>query len=150
MLKLLLRLRSQGHRPSSKSCTRPVSRTMASKSPDWSSNLYLKFENERTRPARDLLAQIPLSSPSRIIDLGCGPGNSTSLLRARYPDAKLSGMDSSPNMLEKARQEVPDVQFELGDLRTYSPSPDENVDLFYSNAVFQWLTSTNASPQSSA
>ena len=111
---------------------------MASKAADWEAARYLKFENERTRPARDLLAQIPLQSPSRIVDLGCGPGNSTELLAARYPSAKLSGMDSSPNMLEKARAVLPNVKFELGDLRTCTPT--EQVDLFYSNAVFQWLT----------
>jgi trans-aconitate 2-methyltransferase len=112
--------------------------TMAtSATSDWEATRYLNFESERTRPARDLLAQVHLTSPSRIVDLGCGPGNSTALLAARYPSAKLTGIDSSPNMLEQARKVLPDASFELGDLRTYTPTGQ--VDLFYSNAVFQWL-----------
>ena len=105
---------------------------------DWNASRYMKFGNERTRAARDLLAQVPLQSPRNIIDLGCGPGNSTELLRARYPDSKVTGMDSSPNMLETARTTLPDIEFTLGDLRTYKP--DSAPDLLFSNAVFQWLS----------
>jgi trans-aconitate 2-methyltransferase len=105
---------------------------------DWSAAQYLKFEKDRTRPARDLLAQISLAAPRSIVDLGCGPGNSTALLQGRYPSATLIGMDSSPDMLEKARANIPDVTFEEGDMANYKP-PNESVDLFYSNAAFQWL-----------
>ena len=118
--------------------------TMATKATDWEASRYLRFENERTRPARDLLAQVPLAAPSRIVDLGCGPGNSTELLAARYPNAKLAGIDTSQNMLEKARTVLPNVDFELGDLFSYTPP--EPVDLFYSNAVFQWLPASDRVP----
>lgn len=109
----------------------------AKASSDWNASLYMKFGDERTRPARDLLAQVSLASPKRIVDLGCGPGNSTELLAARYPTSRLTGIDSSPNMLEKARAALPNIEFELGDLVSYDPG--EQVDLFYSNAVLQWL-----------
>jgi trans-aconitate 2-methyltransferase len=103
----------------------------------WSPQQYLKFEDERTRPARDLLAQVPLDAPRSAIDLGCGPGNSTELIAARYPDAKVEGMDSDENMLATARKRLPGYGFFKADLTTWLP--DEKADLLYSNAVFQWV-----------
>ncbi|KAI9372358.1 S-adenosyl-L-methionine-dependent methyltransferase [Aspergillus egyptiacus] len=108
-------------------------------SQDWNASQYLKFKAERTRPARDLLAQIPLQSANRIVDLGCGPGNSTALLLSRYPTAQITGIDSSADMIRQARQTLPDVEFTVSDLRAYHPAEDENVDLFFSNAVLHWL-----------
>ena len=110
-------------------------RTMAQT--DWSASQYLKFMNERTTPARDLLARVPLQDPKTIVDLGCGPGNSTAVLASRYPDARLVGMDSSPDMIKKAQSTLPNLKFTVEDLRTYSPP--ESVDLFFSNAVLHWL-----------
>lgn len=113
-------------------------------SSDWSATQYLKFGNERTRAVRDLVSQLPLSSPKRITDLGCGPGNSTAVLAAHFPDAKISGMDSSQDMLSKARQAMPDVEFVQGDLKTFEPEP--GTDILFSNAVFQWLRTEDRIP----
>lgn len=103
----------------------------------WSAGQYVKFEDERTRPARDLLAQVPLTRIERAVDLGCGPGNSTELIVERYGAAGVSGLDSDDNMLEAARKRLPGTDFIKADLATWRP--EEPVDLLFANAVFQWL-----------
>jgi trans-aconitate 2-methyltransferase len=104
---------------------------------DWSAQQYLKFEDERTRPARDLLTQVPLESANRVYDLGCGPGNSTELLVARFPGAEIVGIDSSPDMLRQARERLPRCEFRQADLAHWAAPADAN--LLYSNATFQWV-----------
>jgi trans-aconitate 2-methyltransferase len=103
----------------------------------WNDAQYLKFSDERTRAARELLARVPLESAARVVDLGCGPGNSTALLRDRWPNASLSGVDNSPEMLERARRDLPSIDLILGDAGSYRAS--ERVDLLFANAVFHWL-----------
>jgi trans-aconitate 2-methyltransferase len=105
--------------------------------PDWSAAQYLKFEDERTRPARDLLSRVPLASARVVADLGCGPGNSTELLAGRYPGAAITGVDTSPDMLAAARQRLPSASFVQADVATWAPPAD--CDLVYANALFQWV-----------
>ncbi|UDF33703.1 UNVERIFIED_ORG: trans-aconitate 2-methyltransferase [Shinella sp. XGS7] len=104
---------------------------------DWNPALYRRYEDERTRPAAELLARVDLETPQRVIDLGCGPGNSTELLARRYPAAQIIGLDHSPAMLEAARERLPGLAFLQADLAQWS-SP-EPVDLLFANAVLQWL-----------
>ncbi len=104
---------------------------------DWNPDLYRRFEDERTRPARDLLARVPLTSPRRIVDLGCGPGNSTELLVERFPDAAVLGIDNSAAMLDSARERLPGCRFERADIGDWAP--DGAFDLIYANASLQWV-----------
>ncbi len=103
----------------------------------WSAKQYVAFEDERTRPVRDLVAAIPLPGARRVVDLGCGPGNSTEILAARYPEAEINGLDSSPDMIEAARKRLPALEFGLADIATWS-APDR-PDVILANAVLQWL-----------
>jgi trans-aconitate 2-methyltransferase len=104
---------------------------------DWRPEDYLRFGDERNRPARDLIARIPLREPALAYDLGCGPGNSTALLREAYPQAKLIGLDTSKTMLAKARNDLPQIQFMEADIAAWLGDP--NADLLYANASFQWV-----------
>jgi len=107
---------------------------------DWNPALYSRYEDERTRPARDLLARVPAAIDGRVsvADLGCGPGNSTELLRRRYPQAEVIGIDNSETMLAAARQRLPGVRFELADIAAWQPGPPP-PDLIYANAALQWV-----------
>ncbi len=103
----------------------------------WSAAQYTKFEAERSRPMRDLLAQLPAEGVRTAADLGCGPGNSTELLQARYPDAAIVGIDSSPDMIEAARRRLPNVRFEIDDIATWTETG--SFDVILANASLQWV-----------
>jgi trans-aconitate 2-methyltransferase len=103
----------------------------------WNPQTYLAFADQRTRPAADLLARVPAGHPARVIDLGCGPGNSTALLAARWPDAGLEGLDSSAEMLEQARASAVPANWIQADLAAWTPTTP--YDVIYSNATFQWV-----------
>jgi trans-aconitate 2-methyltransferase len=105
--------------------------------PTWDANLYLQFANERSQPAIDLIARIKLPNPKRIIDLGCGPGNSTALLRQRWPEADITGLDNSPEMIAAASKAYPGEKWVLADIAPWTA--DVAYDLVFSNAALQWL-----------
>lgn len=109
---------------------------------DWNSDQYAKFLSERTQPSTDLINRIKIE-PNTILDIGCGPGNSTRKLFDRFPDAKIFGIDSSENMLKKARQNYPDIEFEKCSV---PEGLDEikNVDLIFSNACLHWIPNHKA------
>ena len=104
---------------------------------DWNMLQYLKFASERTRPAHDLMARIPLEDPGTVYDLGCGAGNVTALLAERWPRARTVGVDSSPQMLAKARTVSDAIEWREGDVAAWSPPAP--ADLLFSNAALQWL-----------
>jgi trans-aconitate 2-methyltransferase len=105
--------------------------------PGWDDSQYLKFADERTRAARELLARIPTAVARRVVDLGCGPGNSTALLQERWPGARLTGVDSSREMLERARKDHPSIDWREADAATHVA--EEPVDVLFANALLQWL-----------
>ncbi|MFF7395812.1 trans-aconitate 2-methyltransferase [Achromobacter sp. NPDC008082] len=103
----------------------------------WSAKQYSAFENERTRPVRDLVAAVPNDAVKVAVDLGCGPGNSTEVLASRYPDATVTGMDSSEDMVQAARKRLPALAFELADIATWNPP--QQYDVILANAALQWV-----------
>lgn len=104
----------------------------------WDAKTYSRFLAARTRPAQDLLSVVPTDfQPKVITDLGCGPGNSTILLRERWPQATVTGIDSSADMLQQARASYPDICFEKGDIAQFSPTVKS--DLIFANASLQWV-----------
>src|SRR5262245_56690895 len=105
----------------------------------WNPDQYLKYSNERVRPALDLLARVDIATPKVVLDLGCGAGNVTGLLAERWREARVVGVDNSKEMLAKARASTvgdPRRTWIEGDRRTYAP--EAPADVVYSNAALHW------------
>ena len=111
---------------------------MAIAAASWDPAQYLRFSNERLRPALDLLAQVPLETAAQAVDLGCGAGNVTAILHQRFPGAAVLGVDGSEEMLAKARAAAPGCRFEQGDFATWTPAVPP--DLIFSNAALHWVS----------
>lgn len=107
----------------------------------WDPAQYGRYSDERGRPFADLLARVGASAPRRVVDLGCGPGTMTALLAARWPDALVEGVDSSPEMIARAAS-VPGVVFGVGDVREWTVPAD--CDVLISNATLQWVPGHDA------
>jgi len=103
----------------------------------WDPAQYLTFADHRLRPAVDLLARIDLASPAEVCDLGAGAGNVTRLLKERWPDARVTGVDDSESMLAKAAATAPTITWQRADLGTWRPA--RPADLIFSNAALHWL-----------
>jgi trans-aconitate 2-methyltransferase len=104
---------------------------------DWNPELYLKFDKERIQPSIDLVSRIDFENPVNIVDIGCGPGNSTQILSRRWPKSKITGVDNSLAMIEKAKLEFPNQEWKLLDA-----GKDEilgKFDIVFSNATIQWI-----------
>lgn len=106
---------------------------------DWKPELYLQFKNERIQPSIDLVNRIKINfNPENILDIGCGPGNSGQILVQRWPFSKLTGVDSSSSMIEKAKKDYPNQEWILSDIKDYCPKI--KYDIIFSNAALQWIS----------
>ncbi|MBP3919900.1 MAG: methyltransferase domain-containing protein [Clostridia bacterium] len=105
---------------------------------EWNSELYLKFKNQRTQPSIDLVKRICIQHPHSILDIGCGPGNSTKVLKDFFPDAEVLGIDNSENMIAKAKETYPDITFQISDITDHSQNLGK-FDIIFSNACLQWV-----------
>ena len=103
----------------------------------WDPQQYARFTGHRLRPALDLLGRIPIEQPRTVVDLGCGTGNVTRILRSRWPQSRITGVDGSSQMLAEARRAQTDIGWEQSDLAGWNPP--EKFDLVYSNAALHWL-----------
>lgn len=103
----------------------------------WDPRAYLLFADRRTRPAAELLARVRIATPELIYDMGCGPGNSTALLRDRWPTARIIGVDNSRSMLERAARDGPPAEWLEADLEAFVP--EMRTDLLFSNAAYHWV-----------
>ena len=104
---------------------------------DWNPELYLKFDKERIQPSIDLVSRIDFDHPRNIIDIGCGPGNSTQILAQRWPTSKITGVDNSLAMIERAKLDFPKQEWQLLDA-----GKDDIIgeyDVVFSNATIQWI-----------
>jgi trans-aconitate 2-methyltransferase len=107
--------------------------------PTWNADQYLKFEVERTQPCRDLAARLPSDGVRSVVDLGCGPGNSTRILAERWPNARITGVDNSASMIDVARREQPEHRWVVSDITRWSSEEHDRFDIVFSNAALQWV-----------
>jgi trans-aconitate 2-methyltransferase len=115
-----------------------MTRATADTAVTWDPAQYLRHADHRSRPFHDLVDRVP-GTPTRVVDLGCGPGNTTATLTDRWPDATITGIDTSVPMIDKATQDHPGIAFRLGDITAYQPTEDGKPDLILSNAALQWV-----------
>ena len=120
----------------------PASLTGSSDS-SWDPRQYALFAGHRGRPYADLLARVDAPAPGLVVDLGCGPGELTLGLAQRWPSARIIGVDSSPEMLEKARalDSRRRVEWVEAAAEEWEATADGPIDLLVTNATLQWVPS---------
>ncbi len=106
---------------------------------NWNSDQYLKFKDERTQPALELVNRINIVYPKKIIDIGCGPGNSTEVLAGKFKKADITGIDNSQDMIDKAMKQYPELTFKLYDIQDGVSGLNDEYDIVFSNACIQWV-----------
>ena len=106
---------------------------------DWNPEQYEKFIKDRTQPAIDLANKLEVKEAKRILDLGCGTGNSTKILKDRFPNARVIGADNSDEMLAKAKKTHPDIEFVSLDAGGDLSEVKGKFDIVFSNACIQWI-----------
>jgi trans-aconitate 2-methyltransferase len=107
--------------------------------PTWDANQYLKFGDERTQPCRDLALRVSIPAVRTVVDLGCGPGNSTKVIAERWPQAEIMGVDNSASMIETARREYPHYRWVVSDISLWASEPGPPFDIVFSNATLHWV-----------
>jgi trans-aconitate 2-methyltransferase len=105
----------------------------------WNANQYLRFGEQRTRPCHDLAARVFVDNVRHVIDLGCGPGNSTAVLAERWPEAAITGLDNSWEMLQEARATDSNRTWIEADIAEWAAGSRDTYDILFSNAALQWV-----------
>src|SRR6478672_305336 len=107
--------------------------------PTWNPGQYLKFAAERTRPCRDLASRISVGNARRIIDLGSGPGNSTEVIASLWPDAEITALDSSQDMVQQGREKYPNFHWLSEDISRWAANSTDSFYIVLSNAALHWV-----------
>ena len=104
----------------------------------WNTERYLAYASLHSQAIEDLVSRVDISKPRTVVDLGCGPGNSTEIIAARWPSAKITGVDVASEMLEKARARRPDWHWVLAGIEEFRPA--KPFDVAIACASLQWLS----------
>src|SRR5262245_58645913 len=108
--------------------------------PTWNPDQYLKFAAERTRPCRDLASRISVSHARRVIDLGSGPGTRTEVIALLWPDAEITALDSSQEMVQNGREKYPKFRWLSEDISRWATTSTDSFDVVFSNAALHWVS----------
>ncbi len=103
----------------------------------WDPAQYARFRDQRSRPFFELLSRVRHLEPKSIVDLGCGTGALTEVFSDLWPDASITGIDKSAEMLQRAgKNPRPNLAFQQKDIANFVPNGE---DLIFSNAALHWI-----------